>query len=119
MLIIFSFLIVTLFLGMIASKLISVELSLLYLVGVFWPLGVGYFWGWLPLKLGALIFRAGSILTLMAFVAVNLWLPLPRIVEMSYMPHEVKGEQVSPLSGTIATVVFDHGSTMFSDGKLM
>ena len=95
----------------------SFELAFLYLLTISWPVGFGFIWKSKPLHLKSHVLKILCLTALGLFVGINLWLPIPDIINDIHWSHDIKLEKTSPKDGTIATVFFLHGPTMFNDGE--
>ncbi len=91
-------------------------LAVLYLLAVLWPVGTGYLLDWEPLKFEFKTLKVFCLVVIGLFVGLNIWENVPSIFQDIYMFREVKMEKTSPKEGSIATVFFQHGPSMFNDG---
>jgi hypothetical protein len=95
----------------------SIELTILFLLTIFWPLALGISWRWKPKTQKNHILRILCFIAVGFFVGINAWLPVSRIIREFNSPHEVMAQVDSPQGGMTATAFFVHGPTMFNDGE--
>jgi len=100
------------------SKYASNEILLYDLLVLAWPLALGYLIKWLPKNPASKIMQITLILFVTVFIASNFMFSFPAIIQrINLKHHEIKFEKISPQGNYVATVIFDHGASMFSDGE--